>query len=255
MNARTSLRVALIFGSAVVPGGLSAQEILFKNIMNSPITVVLRADEMTSPAEFELDIEQEYQYTPKYKGLYTIQIIPHDQPDSGNHLGPYDLQSLSKKLAGKPFPLRGEFDEDKVRIAVFVDLPHPVIEGWIRRMIAPRVDYKPEMPAGSRRRYPDRTTAVIAASVPGKSLVTIDGKPTTSQGELRFFVIERLTPGTKYYYTMKVEWTDKAGHECVETRKVIFEAGKTTHTFFKMPIEASAPLRSVDLVPIKILSP
>lgn len=53
--------------------------------------------------------------------------------------------------------------------------------------------------------------------------------------------------------TFKVEWTDKEGHESVESRKVSFMAGKTTFTFFKMPIETSVPVYLLDVVPLKLV--
>jgi uncharacterized protein (TIGR03000 family) len=81
---------------------------------------------------------------------------------------------------------------------------------------------------------PGPEPARVDVRLPATATLEIEGKKTTSTGELRHFVSPPLTPGKKYTYTLKATWKAADGKEQTRTQTVQVYPGKTTEVdFFK----------------------
>lgn len=256
---RLKTNVLLSLGVLALTGLAEGQEVIrFKNTMKAPITLLVQPEEANGPANLRLKVGQVLEYPLKNKGFYHLQVVPDDQPNSGNHYPPLDLQAIARKLKGAPLELEGEFalvfdpkteEASPIRQVVYFDAPHPVVPEAKIRIRAPRVDYPPGLTTDSEP-VPTTTSAVISAFVPSNAIVTIDGKRTTSKGTMRHFSSLSLSPGSTYSHQLKVEWTKEDGHHCVETQDVVIHPGAVTRVFFRLPITPSPPIILVP-VPLK----
>jgi uncharacterized protein (TIGR03000 family) len=222
------------------------ESINLKNSMQSPITVLIQPAQLSAPVNLRIRTNDVYEYKLKYGGPYRIQVIPDDEANSGYDLGLHDLRSAAMLLQGRPLELEGEFKLYRVvetsqlirgdRAAVYFDVLVPE-RAALFRFKSVRVSYQREM---AQEPAPTTRTAVIAALVPAKSRLTVDGTATRSTGPLRHFETPPLDPRKTSKYTIAVEWT-KDGHKCAETREVEVRPGEVSRVYFRMPIE-SAPV-------------
>jgi uncharacterized protein (TIGR03000 family) len=54
----------------------------------------------------------------------------------------------------------------------------------------------------------DPDSALLIAHVPENALIWFDGEPTRQRGSLRRFLTPPLKPGTKYTYTVRIQWSE-----------------------------------------------
>jgi uncharacterized protein (TIGR03000 family) len=64
----------------------------------------------------------------------------------------------------------------------------------------------------------------ITVRVPADAKITVDGNPTRQTGPVRFFESPPVPAGKKFFYTLKITWTE-AGKEKSITKRVAVTAG------------------------------
>jgi uncharacterized protein (TIGR03000 family) len=103
---------------------------------------------------------------------------------------------------------------------------------------APRGQSAPEADA-------EKKPAVIVVRVPAKAELTIGGKKTKQQSEVREFDTPPLVPGKKFSYSVIAVWKDGDRDEKRETT-VIVQAGETKEINF---LESKPPPPPVERIP------
>jgi uncharacterized protein (TIGR03000 family) len=82
-------------------------------------------------------------------------------------------------------------------------------------------------------------TAKLYVTLPADAKLTIDGTPTVSTSETRFFESPSLTPGKTFYYVLKATVVRDGKTETVK-KEVIVRAGEDTRVRIEIPETAVA---------------
>jgi uncharacterized protein (TIGR03000 family) len=253
----------LLSWDAGINSAYAEDSIGLRNGMTAPITVLVTAEQQSSPVQIRILAGNTYTFSLTQEGLYTIQVIPDDQPESGYHLGSHDLRQLSRALNGQPLQLEGDFTTlmdlrngavFRERTAAHFHVPQAT-PGWGMRISGRRVDYMQARAGDQQANEPMPTggRAVISVVVPENARVFIDGDPTNQTGPQRFFTTPALTPGKTSYYNFKVEWNEN-GRRRTETRKVPVRANEVSRVYFQLPVAAEpVTVTPVIFVPVIVV--
>ena len=65
----------------------------------------------------------------------------------------------------------------------------------------------------------------LTVKVPEKTILMINGDPTISQGETRYFVVRGLEPEREYKFEIVAETVNPAGVEMLEKKSVVLKTG------------------------------
>ena len=80
----------------------------------------------------------------------------------------------------------------------------------------------------------EEDAAVLTVAVPDDAVVTVNGHPTTSDGDVRQFMSRGLKDGYVYTYVVKVTY-DRDGEEQTESKSVKLRRGDTERLEFEAP--------------------
>jgi uncharacterized protein (TIGR03000 family) len=238
--------------------GAGKDWILVKNGMNSPITVLVKADQQTAPAEYRILTGDKFKVPLDHPGPYDVHVIPDDQKNSGYHFGPLDLQAMKKDYQESPLDLRGMFqryivvptgqlvEDRKNRVMVYFRHPRVLLP-----IGSPRAEYMQKL-TESGEKYdepvPAGNTAVMTLFVPTTAKVTIGGELTKQTGIVRHYTTPALERGKRWSYRVRVEW-DRGGHVCKETRDIHVRPGEVSRSYFVMPLPVPPPTLAVPAPP------
>ncbi len=86
---------------------------------------------------------------------------------------------------------------------------------------------------------PAPAPAWVRVRLPAGARLTIDGQPTRSPGEVRWFISPPLEPGRRYVYVLRAEVV-RDGKTVSEAREVPVRAGEESEVTFSFPATQTA---------------
>jgi uncharacterized protein (TIGR03000 family) len=228
---------------------LAQDSLPLKNSMSAPITVRLQGAEGTKPVDLQLRVNDTFDFNFRDRSLYSIQVIPADQKNSGYDLGTYDLREVARQLRGAPFELDGEFEiqldpetqlPTRVRTAVLFNAPDPRT-GVVTRFRSARADYSATAQRDAEaleEPTPTPSSAVISVVVHPNATIHIDGEPTRSTGRKRHYVTPDLDRDRENIYNLSAEWVEN-GVRFSSNAQVRVRPGEVSRVVFQLPIIVS----------------
>jgi uncharacterized protein (TIGR03000 family) len=83
---------------------------------------------------------------------------------------------------------------------------------------------------------PIDTTATITVSVPSDAEISFDGARTNSAGSVRRFQTPALTPGQRYNYVIRAQWSEN-GRKVTQSQTIAVTAGGNSNVTFPFRAE------------------